>query len=58
MNEQVKAIVEGFRHLSDTDQTDAYLEIEAIWRDLEDEPASLSWPYPELLRASGPERAS
>jgi hypothetical protein len=36
MNEQVKAVVDGFRHLMDADQTTAYLEIEAIWKTLQD----------------------
>jgi hypothetical protein len=36
MNKQVKAVVDGFRHLMDADQTTAYLEIEAIWKTLQD----------------------
>ena len=32
MNEQINAIVEAFRRLSDEDQAEAYLEIDAIWK--------------------------
>jgi len=57
MNEQVKAIVEGFRLLPDTDQTDAYLEIEIIWRKLQNEPAVAGGLHPEPRQVSGAERA-
>jgi hypothetical protein len=36
MNEQVKAVVEGFRRLTNGEQTMAYIEIEAIWKTLQD----------------------
>jgi hypothetical protein len=58
MNEQVKAIVEGFLHLSDADQTDAYVEIEAIWRNLPDDPPTPSLPYLEPRKAPSSESAS
>jgi hypothetical protein len=36
MNEQIKAVVDGFRRLTNGEQTMAYMEIEAIWKALRD----------------------
>jgi hypothetical protein len=44
MNEQVKAVVDGFRHLTNGDQIAAYLEIEAIWKTLQDNEPTERYP--------------
>jgi hypothetical protein len=36
MNERVKAVVDGFKRLTNGEQTAAYLEIEAVWKALQD----------------------
>ena len=36
MSEQVKAVVNSFRHLTNGEQTTAYLDIETMWKTLQD----------------------
>jgi hypothetical protein len=44
MNEYVRQIVEGFGRLTAADQIEAYVEIDAIWKGLQDDVPSLaSW---------------
>jgi hypothetical protein len=37
MNERVEAVVEGFRNLTLLEQTNAYIEIERIWKSWKDD---------------------
>ena len=38
MNERVMAVVDGFRHLTDQEKIDAFLEIEEVWKALQARP--------------------
>jgi hypothetical protein len=49
MNEQVKAVVDSFRRLTNGEQTLAYMEIEAIWKAPRDnEPGTPSGPFAKV----------
>jgi len=59
MNRKVKAIVDGFKNLTDENQTRAYMEIEAIWKAPRDQqPAARSRARPRVIAASKRPRSS
>jgi hypothetical protein len=48
MTSQVKAVVEAFEHLTPDEQIDAYLEIEIIWKNQQNNGVASNSPTREL----------
>jgi hypothetical protein len=46
MTEQAKFVVDGFRHLTPDEQTQAFLEVEKIWKDQQDDATASNAPTP------------